>query len=130
MPASYYRYSCGHVLTKDPWRGGLDVEEADVCHQCRLSRVGETVRFARFGEPPVSGRSRNYRDSLTEAGVSVYEIVNGAIQYKGWYFDFLTRPLYTGTGTITGFGSDGEPVVKILTCRKANRIVASKLLAV
>jgi hypothetical protein len=65
--------------------------------------------------------SHNYREGTQESGVSVYEIVDGDIQYCGWYFDIAERPLYYGKGTIIGWGSDGEPLVTVSSIKKAPR---------
>lgn len=117
--ATYYRHTCGHTSTKDAWKHGPDVARDDLCHDCRQARVGEVIHFARHGKAPASGTSRNHRDQTGEAGVSVYEVVNGEIQYVGWWFGIAERPLYRGTGEIVGWGSDGEPLVRIITIRKA-----------
>jgi len=84
-----------------------------------MARLGEVIRFARHGAPPAGGCSRNHREQTGEAGVSVYEIVDGDTQYTGWWYGIAERPLYLGTGRIVGWGSDGEPLVEILTIKKA-----------
>lgn len=114
--AHYYRHPCGHTSLYS-LAGQGERPCSDPCHACRMARVGETICFARHGVPPVSGTSRNHREHTAEAGVSVYEIVDGAIQYTGWWFEIAKRPLYRGKGTIVGWGSDGEPLVQIHTIR-------------
>jgi hypothetical protein len=89
--------------------------------------IGQTVKFLRFGKPPVDGRSENHRDNVSESGVSVYLIENGQAQMVGWYFGFLARPAFRGTGIVTGYGSDGEPVVEIVSIRPISRKAAQKL---
>jgi hypothetical protein len=117
--ATYYRHCCGHTSLYHPWRTEADVPQADPCQACREARIGETIRFARHGAPPVSQRSRNHRDGTDEEGVSVYEIVGQDIHYTGWYFGIAERPLYLGEGEIVGWGSDGEPLVRMHTIHKA-----------
>lgn len=119
--ARYYRHTCGHTSLYGAWEHGAEVPCSDPCHECRMARVGEVIAFARHGKPPVSGASRNHRDGTGEVGVSVYEIVDGEINYCGWYFDIADRPLYRGTGHIVGWGSDGEPLVNILTIKKSKK---------
>lgn len=69
--------------------------------------VGEVREFFRAGELPECGYSQNYREGISEDGVSVY-----------WYpyatsFAGLTgRPWYRGLGRLIGFGSDGEPIIE------------------
>ena len=116
--AIYNRHKCGHFSTRDHWKSGPDVLVDSLCVACRAARIGEEIEFARFGRPPASGQSLNHRDGCAEAGVSVYEVVGGEPQFCGWYFNFLSRPEYRGRGIITGWGSDGEPLVKILKIRR------------
>ncbi len=87
-----------------------------LCAQCQQSRIGEIIDFIRYGEPPLV--SQNHREGAMEAGVSVYELINGEPVLIGWYFDFLDRPKFKGRGKIVGWGSDGEPLVKIITVWK------------
>jgi hypothetical protein len=124
--ARFYQHSCGHTSFYS-LSGSGDVPCTDLCEACRQARCGETIQFARYGAVPTSGRSTNHRDKSQEAGVSVYEIRNGQIQYTGWWFDIANRPLYLGEGIIRGWGSDGEPVVQILAVRKASKKQAAAL---
>jgi hypothetical protein len=117
--ATYYRHDCGHTSLCEPWKTGPDLPLSGLCSVCLQARIGEVITFARHGTPPVSSASRNHRDQTAEEGVSVYEVVNGEIQYCGWYFAIANRPLYRGTGRIVGWGSDGEPLVQILTIAPA-----------
>lgn len=117
--ATYYRHDCGHTSLYEPWKTGPDVPISGLCHACLEARIGEVIEFARHGKPPGSGTSRNYRDRTAEDGISVYEVIDGDIQYCGWYFEIANRPLYRGTGRIVGWGSDGEPLVQIITIKRA-----------
>jgi len=116
----FWRHTCGHTSLRDPW--GIGEEALDMaCQSCLNARIGERIAFARYGKPPSSGVSRNARDNTTEAGVSVYEIVEGSIRTVGWSFGITDRPLYVGRGVIVGWGSDGEPLVRIECIRKARK---------
>jgi len=117
----YYRHSCGHTSLSEPWAHGPEVPCADPCHPCRMARIGEVIPFIRHGAPPASGLSTNHRDGTPEEGVSVYEWKGGEAQYVGWHFAIAKRPRYRGTGRIVGWGSDGEPLVQILTIKKTRR---------
>ena len=117
--AIYNVHKCGHFSTNDPWGSGPDVQVYSLCLNCKKSRIGETIEFARFGKPPVSGQSTNHREHTAEDGVSVYEIINGEIDLVGWHFGITDRVKYVGKGIILGWGSDGEPLVRIIKIRKA-----------
>jgi hypothetical protein len=117
--AQFYRHTCGHTSLRGLSGQGEKAIDG-LCPACLEARIGQVIPFARHGAPP-QGASRNHRDGSAEAGVSVYEIVDGEIQYCGWSFEIEKRPLYTGTGEIVGWGSDGEPLVKILTIKKAKK---------
>jgi hypothetical protein len=124
--ASFWQHTCGHTSTRDPWgRGETSIHT--VCDDCRTARIGETIQFARYGTAPASGKSQNHRDQVAEIGLSVYEIVQGAIQLVGWHFGITDRALYLGTGSIVGWGSDGEPVVAVITLKKATKKQAAAL---
>lgn len=84
-------------------------------------KVGDTIDFIRHGRPPEDGYSRNHRDGTEEDGVSVYLIDGSEVVYVGWYFGIAQRPAYRGRGTVVGFGSDGEPLVRIKSLRRAKR---------
>lgn len=114
--ARYYRHRCSHTSLYKPWKSGPDVPCGDLCSACKEARIGEIIEFARHGKAPASGISHNARDRTAEAGVSVYEIVKGEIQYCGWWFSIAERPLYRGKGEVVGWGSDGEPLVSIIEC--------------
>ena len=130
MQLTYLEHKCGHLslIETDYARTGEDKIEktSKICMECRQSRIGETVSFLRFGAAPEV--SFNYRDNTQEDGVSVYEIVNGVADLVGFYFDFLDRPAYQGTGVITGWGSDGEPLVEIHEIKKIRKPQVKKLL--
>lgn len=125
--ARFYRHDCGHTSFYGH-SGQGDVRTSGLCPACLEARIGETIHFARHGAAPASGASRNHREGSGEAGVSVYEIVGNAIQYCGWFFEIAARPLYLGEGTIIGWGSDGEPLVQILTIKKATKKSAARLI--
>lgn len=120
-------YACGHEGSDGTWTRGAR-EDSSICPGCRTARIGTRIRFARHGavppaldpDPGVAGQSRNHRDQVSECGVSVYEIVDGTIEYVGWFFDIAARPLYVGTGRIVGWGADGEPCVYIETIHRAS----------
>lgn len=119
--ASYYIRDCGHKTQRDMWGKQEDEKLAGLCQNCKSARIGETIDFLRFGVAP--SISTNHRDGTAEDGISVYEIKNGTAELVGWHFDFLSRPAFRGTGQIVGWGSDGEPLVRII---KIGQISASQ----
>jgi len=89
-------------------------------------KLGE-IRYIRFGKPPESGKSYNPRDNVTEEGVSVYKVRRAE---KGWEIVGDSRTLGTAAsvadrdiffvkGEELGTGSDGEPILKVSSFRKA-----------
>lgn len=85
------------------------------------------IRYVRFGKPPESGRSFNPRDNITEEGVSVYKV---QLTEKGWEViadgrtlgtvaSVSDRDLYFVKGEQIGVGSDGEPILKVSSYRRA-----------
>ena len=82
------------------------------------------MTYIRFGMPPENGFSTNHLTHELEKGVSVYEAVErdgvllpifpslkrSAAVSLAWVLD---RPCYLVAGEIVGFGSDGEPLMKI-----------------
>ena len=101
---------CGHTR---PWCDGIrDVN--NFCPTCREARIGTEIEFVRFGAPV--GRSMNHQTGCAESGMSVYEIGVGIIRSE-----FADRPAYTGRGVIVGYGSDDEPLVRAITCKRANK---------
>lgn len=72
-----------------------------------MPAIGETRTFFRAGTLPKSGKSFNYRDQTNEIGVSVY-----ATPFPDSLAGMTGRDWYSGTGTVVGFGSDGEPLIK------------------
>lgn len=109
-------------------QAGALTRSAEVCQSCYHAAevgarpaIGATIDYVRYGKMPASGRSRNHRDGYAECGVSVYQVVDGEPKYTGWYFDIVTAPAYAGKGEVVGFGSDGEPLIKPLTCRRAKK---------
>jgi hypothetical protein len=118
----WWQRDCGHRETRDmSGDERLTSHLKGLCDECKNKRIGEVIEFARYGKPHSSGCSWNHRDKISEPGISVYEIVKGRIEHVGWYFGFEeSRPLYTGKGRIVGWGSDGEPLVEIISIQKAN----------
>ena len=117
----YYEYECGCKSCQGGRGTGAVEKISGLCLGCRTERIGQRIDFLRFGSVPSAGHSTNHRDRTTESGVSVYEVVAGKAVLVGWSFGFTDRPAWVGTGTITGWGSDGEPLVKVETVRKAKK---------
>lgn len=78
--------------------------------------------FVRFGDLPDCGYSKNYREDISEAGISVFEaefigkkfrIINLNSLLEATYFAVKHRTAYRIWGEIVGTGSDGEPVLKV-----------------
>jgi hypothetical protein len=78
--------------------------------------------FVRFGKCPANGKSRNYRDGVSEKGVSCYAAV--IAEDKRIHIEasltallsgpgFVDRPAYAVRGEQIGRGSDGEPVLRV-----------------
>jgi hypothetical protein len=74
--------------------------------------IGDVIQFIRHGDAVEF--SRNHRDGTMEAGMSVYMLVDGEVKYVGFWFDIATKPAFRGKGEIVGWGSDGEPLVKLI----------------
>lgn len=73
--------------------------------------IGDQAIFYRAGGLPESGRSYNFREQFYEKGVSVYPTPQptsfaGAAKEGDWYF---------GAAEVVDRGSDGEPVVRIIS---------------
>ena len=122
-----YIRECGHTEEKAPWGKEPDSYLSGLCAVCKRARIGQRIQFIRFGQPPTV--SRNHRDGTDEPGISVYEIISGKARLVGWSFDFIKRAAYRGEGIITGWGSDGEPVVSIVSIKKISEKAKSALLA-
>ncbi len=108
-------YDCGCTDIGRPW-GSETTRVSGLCLRCKAARIGEEIDFARYGDAPE--RSYNHRDDVAEEGVSVYELIDGEPRLVGWYFEIILRQQYRGRGVIVGWGSDGEPLVKILSIAK------------
>lgn len=119
--STWYIRDCGHETLKDMWSSGDAITLSGLCLACSTARIGETINFLRYGKPPLSGVSRNHADGIAEEGLSVYELVAGGPIYVGFYYGFMSRPAYIGKGRIVGWGSDGEPLVKVSMIRRAKR---------
>jgi len=105
---------CGHTR---PWCDGVR-EINNFCPACREARIGAEIKFVRFGAPVK--QSTNHQTGCAETGMSVYEIGVGTIRSE-----FADRPAYTGRGVIVGYGSDDEPLVRAITCRRATKSMRS-----
>lgn len=115
------------ITERDQLRRKRDMAEtewrANLSEKWEKARAEGRVVFVRFGSPPKTGKSRNYRDDFEEGGVSVYEAIehekgifempSSATSAIGFASGFTDRPLYRITGEIVGQGSDGEPVVTV-----------------
>lgn len=91
----------------------------------RTDRIGEVITFIRYGTPPISGKSKWWHTlgiglkSYPELkGVSVFETCEkGAIiPIPELYIncDLLERQKFKGKGEIVGWGTDKEPLIKVL----------------
>jgi hypothetical protein len=92
-----------------------------------------THHYVRFGALPTNGRSRNHRDNMLEAGVSVYDAyqLDGTIYVDLSGADAISAAFimqradhYIVTGTLVGQGSDGEPVLTNATAVRTDTPVA------
>jgi N12 class adenine-specific DNA methylase/broad specificity phosphatase PhoE len=76
------------------------------------------VKYVRFGAPPESGKSRNFRENTDESGVSTHKLVfhdgKWLLSDEGIGFTTLfdDRPQFEVTGKVVGKGADGEPLIK------------------
>lgn len=84
------------------------------------TQTGTEIRFVRYGRVPESGSSVNWQTGDIEAGVSVYELHSTGEAIGTVRAEFADRALvYVGRGIVVGAGSDGEPLVRVLSIRKA-----------
>lgn len=112
------KYECGCEDVGKPFGSGTRPVPG-LCPHCRKARIGEEIDFVRFGAIPATC-SLNHRDGTAEEGISVYEVVNGEPKLVGWYFDIISRGTkLSGRGVIVGWGSDGEPLVRIINITRA-----------
>lgn len=95
-----------------------------------LGRLPAHPLYVRFGQPPKSGRSKNYVTGRYEAGVSAYRAeidrADAVIRFApdavlpGTLIGYAGRkPAYLLIGEEVGRGSDGEPLLRRV------RVVAS-----
>ena len=116
--ASYYKFQdCGHLGGFAGWSGDHQLIPG-LCAECRAKRIGESIDFIRFGLPPASGKSTNHASGQAESGISVLEIRGGRADFTGSISALNmieSRPAFLGKGEIVGWGSDGEPLVKIVS---------------
>lgn len=93
--------------------GKAKLEDA-LAKEAKLS--GKEI-YVRFGGLPAGGISYNYRDSVSEMGVSCYRaVLKGDKVYidcpdPGFIMFNSDRPLREITGVLVGTGSDGEPLL-------------------
>jgi len=83
----------------------------ELARKCGVS-VGDIVEFVRHGNPVEF--STNHQDGTLEVGMSCYLLAGSEVKYVGFWFDIASRPAFIGTGEVVGWGSDGEPLVKVL----------------
>jgi hypothetical protein len=74
--------------------------------------VGDVVKFVRHGNPVEF--STNHQDGTLEVGMSCYLLIDSEVKYVGFWFDIASRPAFVGSGEVVGWGSDGEPLVKVV----------------
>ena len=110
------KITCTHIATQT----AIDYE-----HAISNTKFANAERgFIRFGAPPKTGRSTNYRDNTLEDGVSVFNAEFIGSNYRvladsileATYYMVANRPAYRIYGDVVGTGADGEPVVKIMRC--------------
>ena len=110
----------------------LWLEQAKIAALAKLEQVKkqkQEIVFVRFGEIPENGISYNYRDNRHEPGVSVYPAIKVGKQIRidmtgmdmSTYLFVQVRTAYFVKGEVVGYGSDGEPCLKIEKKRKINR---------
>src|SRR3990167_11462281 len=106
--SSWFVRDCGHKSINDPCGNSQDEKLSGICIECKNMRIGEKIKFIRFGDLPV-GASRNFRDGNAEEGISVYELdKNDQPILTGWHFGISARnKKIIGIGEIVGWGSDG-----------------------
>jgi len=112
--SDYFIMDCGHKTMRDPWGNRPDECCPGLCRNCKEDRIGEIINFVRYGNIPASGKSKNHRDNSIEDGVSVYEIKDGKEKLVGFHFDITDREKTYGVGEIVGWGSDCEPLVRVI----------------
>ncbi len=78
--------------------------------------------YIRFGLPPKSGYSINHATGEREPGISVYRakffetgavVVDTPHYSQGTFLALQNYPMYQVWGELVGYGSDGEPCLKI-----------------
>jgi hypothetical protein len=96
--------------------------EADMAS--RLVASGAVPCYARFGAPPRTGRSTNYAEGTTEAGISVFRAWLSSDGTAAWYVASdsysavlfgTSRPAWVVEGaTVVGTGSDLNPLTHLM----------------
>lgn len=81
--------------------------------------IGDEIEFVRHGKAPASGTSTNHRDGTHEKGLSVYMLIDGQPHYVGYWFVIAQKPAYRGRGVVVGWGSDCEPLVEVISMKRA-----------
>lgn len=96
-----------------------EIQKKLVSSNKRIPQIGEETRFIRFGKPVQF--STNYQTGTPEKGMSAYSIGDNGAANQTMRSEFTERPdAYIGTGTVVGYGSDGEPLfASVKNIRKA-----------
>lgn len=117
-------YDSGLKHTRDTpsaeWLAGA--KEAAVAAFNKVQQRKEKSCYVRYGKPPSTGVSYNYKDNCVEPGVSVYPAVIvgdeillnlAGIDITSFLFIQENRKPYFIEGDVVGHGSDGEPCLKV-----------------
>lgn len=139
------KLACGDL--KQPINGGVPFlycsiidEDAERAEEEKAIARKEAMKrgtaiYVRFGAMPKDGKSYNYRDNITEDGVSVFKAVLSEDKTQVWinihsqhalgtYLTVCDRQLYRVYGNVIGEGSDGEPCLKVT---RAIKIMDAKI---
>lgn len=106
---------CPHATSYEP-----TMVKKGRCYSCRIkAQIGKRISVVRFGRPVEY--SVNHATGECEAGMSVYEVVDGAV-LETIRSEFAERSeVWIGTGELVGSGSDDEPLVVDFVGRKATK---------
>lgn len=97
-------------------------ETADELERTSIKLVGNgEPGYIRYGEPPASGYSTNHATGEREPGVSVYRATYYDNGYEldcphysqGTHIGVRSRKAYRVWGEVAGYGSDGEPCLRV-----------------
>jgi hypothetical protein len=110
--SSWYLRECGHRTLRSTWGDDPDEPMIGLCVECRGKLVGSRIRFIRYGDPVEY--STNHREHEVELGMSVYRLGDdGVVELRGFPWEITSRPSHRGTGEMVGWGSDGEPLIRL-----------------